>query len=539
MTKIPFHQSLAKLAQINDIEVIFGLIGDANLFFVDHFKNGLGGRFVPAVHEASTVLMAMGYAQYTGKLGVATVTHGPGLTNCATALVEAVRTRAPMLLITGDTPKNTPEHLQNIDQAPFVAATGAAFEEVLGPETLAEDFCRALRRAYSEKTVVVLNVPVEFMWEDIEHKEEIYTPPARPSVQANIATLEEAVGMIASSKRPMILAGKGARGAKEPLVSMANYLEIPLATTLKAKDMFRDHPHNLGVFGTLSTPATYEAIAKSDCIICFGASLHYFTTDRGGLLKNKRVIQIDHDPEAISRKYPPDIGIIADTGLTAATILEWLQEAEIPPSGFTPELETKELAHHPAQKRTLPEGTICYEDALSTLNKHLPADRVLVTDGGRFMTEVWCRINTAGPEKFLSSVEFGSIGLGLAQSIGAAVANPSGTTVLFTGDGGFMMGGINELNSAVRLGLNLVIILANDHAYGAEHIQFLDRKMNPELSEFDWPSFESVAKSLGLRGYTADSMTNLQAALEECEVMTGPALIELKLEPTQVPRMRL
>jgi thiamine pyrophosphate-dependent acetolactate synthase large subunit-like protein len=110
--------------------------------------------------------------------------------------------------------------------------------------------------------------------------------------------------------------------------------------------------------------------------------------------------------------------------------------------------------------------------------------------------------------------------------------------VLFTGDGGFMMGGINEFNTAVRLGLDLIVIVCNDAAYGAEHIQFIDRKMDPGLTQFDWPSMAGVAIALGGEGLTVRSTEDLDLALAAIEKRSRPLLIELCLDPRDVPRMR-
>ena len=128
---------------------------------------------------------------------------------------------------------------------------------------------------------------------------------------------------------------------------------------------------------------------------------------------------------------------------------------------------------------------------------------------------------------------------GLQEAVGAGLAAPDRPVVLFTGDGGFMMGGINEFNTAVRLGLDLIIILANDSAYGAEHIQFVDRKMDPSLTEFNWPSFASIAKALGGDGFQVSSNDQLEEALEALKSRKGPFLIELRLDPANVPRMRI
>lgn len=184
-------------------------------------------------------------------------------------------------------------------------------------------------------------------------------------------------------------------------------------------------------------------------------------------------------------------------------------------------------------------GVINYVGALDRLEEALPKNRVLVTDGGRFMTEVWCILSVPNAQSFVSSVNFGSIGLGLQEAVGAGIGAPERPVVLFTGDGGFMMGGINELNTAVRLGLDLIIIVANDSAYGAEHIQFIDRQMDPSLTEFDWPSFVNIAKSLGADGFEVHSDAELENALMAMEERSGPFLIELRLDPMEVPRMRI
>ena len=537
--QIHVYQSIAKATREHGVDVMFGLMGDANLFMVDSFVRDCGGRFVPAAHEGSSILMALAYNHVSGKVGVATVTHGPALTNAMTALTEAARGHVPMVVLAGDTPVDNPRHLQSIDQREVVKATGAGFEQLRTPETTGKDVARAFYRAQVERRPIVLNMPADFMWEEVAHDMQVLDVFTAPGGVAEGDTLDNAIGMIASARRPLILAGAGAVGAREQLVKLADRLEAPLATTLKAKDLFRGHPYNMDIFGTLSTPAAYDLMAQSDCIVCFGTALHDFTTDRGKLMQDKRIVQVDIEPEAIGGGLHPDAALVADAGLTADTILYWLDQADIPGSGFTSDLDGTELTNHPAGTNKAAEGYVNYVHALERLEKALPKDRVLVTDGGRFMTEVWCRISAPDPQSFVCTVNFGSIGLGLQESIGAGVAAPERPVVMFTGDGGFMMGGINEFNTAVRLGLDLIVIVANDSAYGAEHIQFIDRKMDPSLTEFHWPSFAEVAKSLGGEGVAVHSKEELEAAITAMGKRKGPFLMELRLDPHDVPRMRV
>lgn len=536
--KIYAYQSIARALHDHGVKTMFGLMGDANLFMVDSFVRECEGQFVPAAHEGSSVLMALAFAQVAGTVGVATVTHGPALTNCVTALTEGVRGQIPMVLLAGDTPVSNPRHLQSTDQREVVKTTGAGFVQLRAPDTIAADVDRAIYRAQVERRPIVLNMPADFMWQEVEHEQRVLDVFTAPGGVAEGETLDNAIGMVASARRPMILAGAGAIHARDQIIRLADRLEAPVATTLKAKGLFKDHPYNMDIFGTLSTPATYEAIAKADCILCFGTSLHDYTSDRGALMKGKRVVQVDVSPEAIGQSTHPHAALVADAALTAETILYWLNEAEVAPSGFTQSLDPAALTYHPVGPNKTADGCVNFVHALARLEEALPQDRVLVTDGGRFMTEVWCRISAHDPQSFVVTANFGAIGQGLQEAVGAGVAAPDRPVVLFTGDGGFMMGGINEFNTAVRLGLDLIVIVANDSAYGAEHIQFLDRKMDPGLSEFQWPSFAALAAALGGRGIEVRSDEELEAAISALETRAGPTLVELRLDPHDVPRMR-
>lgn len=539
-SQMPVHQSIAQALLDNGADTLFGLMGDANLFMVDHYVRELEGNFIPAAHEASTILMAMGHAHVSGRVGVATVTHGPAVTNCITALVEAVRGHYPMVLLAGDTPIENPRHLQNIDQRELIKTTGAGFEQMRAPATAAQDVGRAFYRAKNERRPIVLNMPVNFMWDMTEHTDHAVAFHADGRGVAENDAFYDAVGMIASARRPLILAGGGASGAREALIKLADRLEAPLATTLKGKDLFRGHPYTMGFFGTLSSPAGYEIIAKADCVICFGASLTDYTTDQGNLIKDKRVIQIDNRAEAIGggRRHP-DAAIVADAAEAAERLVHWLDQAETAPSGFTPELEPDTLMHYPVGANKSKPGFIDYVQALEVLETALPNDRILVTDVGRFMLEAWCRISAPGPDSFVPTTNFTSIGLGLQTAIGVGVAEPERTVVLFSGDGGFMMGALNEFHTLVNMGMDCIVIIANDASYGAEHIQFTNRQMDPSMSQLNWPSFPDLAKAFGAQSFKVDSEDSLGVAIEGLSSRKGPVLIELCLDPGDMPPPRL
>ena len=317
-------------------------------------------------------------------------------------------------------------------------------------------------------------------------------------------------------------------------------MDAVLTTTLKANGLFNNVNCNVGICGTLSTQVGYAAVNAADVIVSFGASLSNFTTDHGSLFKGKRVVQISDDPRDVNYHFRPDLALIADPTQTAQNIQYWLDEAEVEPSGFATEMKNQATETKRPKLATKNQNDhIDFTAALDQLEQLLPENRLLVTDGGRFMTEVWSRISVPHPKNFIHSANFAAIGQGLQQAIGAAIAKPDEFVCLFVGDGGFMLGAINEFNTAVRLNINLLVVVCNDSAYGAEYIQFKDRQMSPALSQFDWPSFAEIATSLGGTGFKITSNKDLDFAVKKLNDLTGPVLFELCLDPEEIPRMKL
>jgi thiamine pyrophosphate-dependent acetolactate synthase large subunit-like protein len=535
---VKVHQALARGLADAGVDTLFGLIGDANLFLVDSFVRQ-EGTYVGAVHEAGAVLMATGYARAAGRVGVATVTHGPGLTNTVTALVEGVRGRTPLVLLAGDTAVHDAANLQNIDQRELVAVTGAGFVPVRTPESAVEDLALALRRAVLERRPVVLDLPADFQWAETPYAAVDRTPLPDSAPAPDPADLDRAVGVIASARRPIVLAGRGAirPQARASVLRLAERIGAPLATTLKAKDLFRGEPFDLGIFGTVSTPVASDTIARSDCIVALGAGLNLFTTARGSLLEGRAVVHCDVDRAQIGSSATPVTGVVGDSAVVADEICAWLDEAGVAPSGFRSaglrQALREQAAEGPADRST--DTTVDIRTALRRLEDALPPERTLVTDAGRFMYEAWRGLRVREPAHFLPTMNFGSIGLGLPVAIGARYGAPGRPVVLVTGDGGFMLGGLAEFSTAVREGVDLTVIVLNDGGYGAEHIQFRNRDMDPALSLLAWPDLAAVARSMGGVGVRVRRLADLDAAAAALASRERPVLLDVHLDPDLVP----
>ena len=533
------HQAIARMLVANGVDTIFGLMGDANMFMIDYFIRECGGTFVAASHEVGAATMALGYAATSRSVGVCSVTHGPAMVNTATALAHGVKASLPMVLICGDTDTEDRFHTQNIFQREFVIAAGAGFEQLRSARTVAEDVATVFRRAVAERRPVVLNAPLELDWCEADKFEPVKIRfPETRGVVSSSEDLDDAIGIIAAAKRPIIVAGRGATSAeaKDSILKLAARMEAPVATTLKAKDLFRGEPFNLGIFGTVSLPATADTIMESDCILTFGSSLNTKTVAAGSFLKGKRSIQVNLEPAEIGRNYAPDVGLVGDPAQVADLILHWLDEAEIPPSGFrTEELRLKLSESEPLNPMDNGDGTVDYMQSLVELDRILPIDRLLVTDVGRFMLKVWTTIHVDHPHAFVSTSDFGSIGLGLSHGIGAAFGAPGRPAVVFCGDGGFMNGGLAEFNTAVRHKADLIVVVCNDGCYGAEQVKFHYKDMDYRTIQFDWPDFAATATALGGDGVNVKSAADWPVVERAILNRTKPLLIDVRFDPNRLP----
>ncbi|MHA4778812.1 thiamine pyrophosphate-binding protein [Streptomyces sp. MSC1_001] len=527
------YQQLATALLNHGVDTVFGLMGDANMLYLCDYAER-GGNFVPVAHEGGAVGMADGWSRMSGRVGVASVTHGPAVTNAVTSLIEAVRSRSRVLLLTGDTPSE-PTHFQRLDLAAVAAMAGAGYEKVHKPSELVRTLDRALRRVVAEDRPVLLDLPVGLVRKDAGPQPPVARPLPRATGLPPRERLDSALKVMTGAQRPVILAGRGAvaADAREELVALAEKLAAPLATTLLAKDWFRGHPDDMGLFGGLSHSAARAAIGEADCVIAFGAGLGAHTSLRGELLREKKVVQVDSEPGAFGWFSPVDEAVPGDAGVVAAAMGEALWEAGHSPDRGWLEKVRRRLREHRAtddfQDRT-GSGTVDVRTAALRLDELLPSERVLVSDIGRFAVGVWPHLGVADPRDFTCMGGFGSIGLGLAGAIGAAVARPGDLTVLVVGDGGFMMN-VGEFSTAVRERLPLLVVVFNDGAYGAEHFKLIHYGIDPDHSLTAWPEPVAMAEAMGARGTTVRRTEDLDVLRDVVRDLDGPFLVDVRLDP--------
>jgi acetolactate synthase-1/2/3 large subunit len=504
-------QGLAKLGA----EVVFGVVGSGNF----HVTNALiagGARFVAARHEGGATVMADAWARTAGRPGVVSVHQGPGLTNAMTGIAEAAKSRTPLVVLAAEAPEVRSNF--HVDVAGLAAAVGAVPERLYSPASALADVQRAYQTALGRRTVILalpLNVQAApFPAGTVQAGPRTY-PPA-PSAEAVTAV----AAVLRGSIQPVFIAGRGARGragrasARAEIERLADACGALLATSAVAKGLFRGNPWNLDVSGGFASPLAAELITGADLIIGWGCSLNMWTMRHGKLIgTGATLIQVDDDPTAVGVHRPVHLGVLGDVAETARAVADAL-----PPdlaAGYrTPEL--RERIAREVRWRDVPftdesDGQRIDPRALSiALDDLLPAERTVAVDSGNFMGYPSMYLSVPDEAGFCFTQAFQSIGLGLASAIGAAVARPDRLAVAALGDGGALMG-ISELETVVRLGIPMVVVVYDDEAYGAEVHHFGPDGDPLDTVRFPPADIASIGRGFGFDGVTVRSAADLGA----------------------------
>jgi thiamine pyrophosphate-dependent acetolactate synthase large subunit-like protein len=456
------------------VRTVFGVVGSGN-FRLANALTGHGARLVAARHEGAAAAMADAYARVSGEVGLLTVPQGPGLTNALTGLAEAAKSRTPLLVLAAEATSRASGSY--VDQAALAAAVGMLPDRVTAASTARHDLRRAYRTALVERRTVLLSLPLDVQAQplaDAVLPEVRIWPRLWPAPEA-VAALADA---LAGAKRPLFLAGRGARPAKQDLRQLAERVGALLVTSAASRGLFRGEEFSLDVTGAFATPVAAELIAGADLIVAWGCALSPLATRHGTLIGDSAtVVQVDANPAALGAHHRADLGIPSDAGTAARAVTAELDRRGQHGGGYrTPEVATRlaagrrwrDVPFEPAAE----EGRIDPRTLTIALDDLLPAERTVATDSGHFMGYPAMFLDVPDERGLVFSQSFQAVGLGLATALGAAIARPDRLTVAALGDGGALMGG-GELETAVRLGLRgLLIVVYDDEANGTDVHRF-------------------------------------------------------------------
>ncbi|HWD05266.1 MAG TPA: thiamine pyrophosphate-binding protein [Amycolatopsis sp.] len=489
----------------------FGVVGSGN-FAVTNALRAAGVRFVAARHEGGAASMADAYARMSGQVSVLSLHQGVGLTNALTGITEAAKSRTPMIVLTADTAASAVLSNFRVDQDALGTAVGASSARVHSAGTAFADTVRAFRMARQENRTVVLSLPLDVQAADAPEPGAVPDLTGPAPIRPAAAVADDLAGLLAEARRPVFVAGRGARGQAMPLRALAEVTGALLATSAVANGLFGDDPWSLGISGGFSSPLAAELIAGADLIVGWGCALNMWTTRHGKLIGPRaRLVQVDRDETALGAHRPVHLGVVGDVAATAVDVLALLEERGHRTTGYRQPEVAAQLAARVRWNDVEHDdrsggGRLDARTLSARLDELLPAERVVSVDSGNFMGYPSAYLSVPDENGFCFTQAYQCVGLGLGTAIGAALARPDRLPVLGSGDGGFHMA-ISELETAVRLGLPLVVIVYNDAAYGAEVHHFADDDL--DTVRFPDTDLAEIARGFGCTGLTVRAVEDL------------------------------
>jgi thiamine pyrophosphate-dependent acetolactate synthase large subunit-like protein len=485
-------------------DTVFGVVGSGN-FHVTNALIACGVRFVAARHECGAASMADAWARQSGQTGMLSVHQGPGLTNALTGITEAAKSRTPLVVLAADVSGASVRSNFRIDTGAIAAAVGAVPERLHCAESAVADAVRAWLTATAQRRTVLLALPLDVQAGQCEPPVVAPSPAVRPAAPAP-AAVEELAAALAAASHPVFIAGRGARaaGARRDLEKLAERCGALLATSAAAKGLFRGSPWDLDVSGGFASPVAAELIRGADLLVGWGCSLNMWTMRHGTLIgPGCQLAQVDDDVAAIGAHRPVDLGVLGDVALTARAVAGVLAPAR---GGYRTPRVRQRIAHT-IRWREVPyadeseAGRIDPRTLTIALDDLLPEDRIVAVDSGNFMGYPSMFLAVPDEQGFCFTQAYQSIGLGLASAIGSAIARPDRLTVAALGDGGALMG-VSELETVVRLGLPMVILVYDDQAYGAEVHHFQPDGYPLDTVRFPDTDIAAIGRGFGCDGVT-------------------------------------
>ena len=517
---------------------VFGMVGHSNLGLADALRRQEeAGRlaYIGIRHEGAAAFAASAYGKLTGRPAACLTIAGPGATNLLTGLWDAHVDRAPVLALTGqvDTQVLGPGAFQEVD-------LGAAFGKVARwTQPVLETSRHAELMTLACKHALLQHGPAHLIFPDEVQTLPAPAPASASGPEGRIApgrisppaeSLERALALLGAARRPVIIAGHGARFEHDAVVALAERLGAPVITTFKAKGQVPDdHPLAAGVVGRSGTPVASWFMNEADALLVLGASFSNHT----GIYATKPIVQVDVDPLQLGRVHPVEVPVWGDVGVVVEQLCEELPPRRADSADQRTELTERwaiwraEKASRAGDDRGHGVNSAAIFDALSQV---VPEHAVIAVDVGNHAYSFGRYFECKAGQSVLMSGYLGSIGFGYPAAIGAWAAAPRRPIFAVTGDGGFAQY-MAELLTAVKHGMNITHVLLNNGQLG---------KISKEQRAGDWevwqtqlhnPDFARYAEICGALGIQVARADELPDALHRAAAHDGPALVEVISDP--------
>lgn len=518
------------------VDTVFGMVGHSNLGLADAFRNASEqGRltYIGIRHEGAASFAASGYGKLTGRPAACFSIAGPGATNLLTGLWDAKVDRAPILALTGQVDSQVlgPGAFQEIPLASAFEAVSEWSQTVLGASNATELMALAIKHAVVNRDVGHLIFPDEV--QNLSGRENP-SPKQRAGrvsttdIGPPAAELAAAVKLLEGARRPVIVAGNGARAHRDEVIALAEHLDAPVITTFKAKGLIPDDHRLAGaVVGRSGTPIAAALMTKADALLALGASF----SDHSGIAGWVPTIQVDFDRMTLGKHSPVEIPVWGEIGRTIGLLIEALTPRQRPE--LRKELASRRQAWREETGRraalTDAQGRMHPAAVFEALSKSVPERAAIAVDVGNNTYAFGHYFETRAGQDVVMSGYLGSIGFAFPAAMGlwAATKESGRKVVSISGDGGFGQY-LAEFTTAVKYGMPITHVLLNNSELGKisrEQIGSLRPVWQTSLHN---PDFAAYAELCGGKGWRVSNRADLPEAFAQAMVIeSGPTLVEV------------
>lgn len=519
-----------KALENEGVEYIFGIPGEENLDFLESLRHSKI-RLIVTRHEQAAGFMAATYGRLTGRAGVCLSTLGPGATNFITAAAYAQLGAMPMMMITGQKPikKSKQGHFQIIDTVQVMKPLTKFAKQITHANTIPALVREAFKKAEAERPGAVhLELPEDIAEEEIEHELFNFHKVRRPAAEEKAVHI--ALEMIQAAKHPLILIGAGANRKKiqKMLREFVDKTGIPFFNTQMGKGVIDErHPLFLGTAALSDNDYIHCAVSKADLIINVGHDVIEkppFFMRRGGA----KVIHVNFIPADVDDIYFPQHEVIGDIGNAIWQLKEKIQiQSHWDFSGFLKEKER--LEKHIEEKSNESSFPIYPQRLVADVRKVMPDDGIIALDNGMYKLWFARHYKAHEPNTILLDNALATMGAGLPSAMTAALIYPERKVLAICGDGGFMMNS-QEIETAIREKLNVVVLILNDSGYGM--IKWKQEAMGFENFGLDYhnPDFVKYAESYGAKGYRLTGADDLIPLIQKGFEEKGVHIIDVPID---------
>ena len=503
-----------KCLENEEVERIYGIPGEENIDVMDALLDSKI-QFVTTRHEQGAAFMADVYGRLTGRAGVCLATLGPGATNLITGVADANMDLAPIVAIAGQgsTKRLHKESHQILDLVNLFDPISKYSTQIREGEIIPEIVRKAFKVAQTEKPgCSFIDFPENIAGEDVEDKEPLLVQsPVTPTPPESM--MDEAAKVISNARFPMVMAGNGVirADAEEQLVSFAEKLNIPVATTFMAKGAIPfSHDLSLGAVGLQASDYISCGFSRADVVICVGYDIVEYHPHLWHKDKNIKIIHINASPAEVDEHYIVEVGVIGDIGEALNGIAERADAKDEYLAANLRQTIVDEMAAH-ADDSGFP---IKPQKILWDLRQVLNPEDVVISDVGAHKMWMARMYQEEVSNTCIISNGFASMGIAVPGALAAKFVFPERTIVAVTGDAGFMMNS-QEIETALRHGLAFVILIWTDSEYGLIKWHQLRNFGRPSNISFNNPDFVKYAESFGAKGYRVESAGDLLPTLKK------------------------